>query len=88
MLRLSATLVRRDGLQPILLMQCGPVRHTAECPAGAPQTLELVSRTHELQDLPSDLPIQELMRRLAEDQRCTERIVAEAMATWREGRKL
>ncbi|WP_411875858.1 TOTE conflict system archaeo-eukaryotic primase domain-containing protein [Vulcanococcus limneticus] len=87
-LGLSATLVRRDGLQPILFMQCGPIRHTAVRPAGAPQTLELVSRTHQLQALPTDLPIQELMRRLAEDQHRTERIVAEALACWGEGRKL
>ena len=87
-LGLSATLVRRDGLQPILFMQCGPIRHTAERPLGAPETLELVSRTHQLQELPADLQIQELMRRLAEDQHRTERIVAEALACWGEGRKL
>jgi superfamily II DNA or RNA helicase len=87
-LGLSATLVRRDGLQPILFMQCGPIRHTAERPLGAPETLELVSRTHQLEGLPTDLPIQELMRRLAEDQHRTERIVAEALACWGEGRKL
>ncbi len=87
-LGLSATLVRRDGLQPILFMQCGPIRHTAERPLGAPETLELVSRTHQLQELPADLQIQELMRRLAEDQHRTERIVAEAIACWGEGRKL
>jgi len=87
-LGLSATLVRRDGLQPVLFMQCGPIRHTAERPAGAPQTLELVSRTHQLPALPTDLPIQDLMRRLAEDQRRTECIVAEALAAWEEGRKL
>ena len=87
-LGLSATLVRRDGLQPILFMQCGPIRHTAERPAGAPQTLELVSRTHHLEELPTDLPIQELMRRLAEDPLRTERIVEEALACWGDGRSL
>jgi superfamily II DNA or RNA helicase len=87
-LGLSATLVRRDGLQPILFMQCGPIRHTAQRPVGAPQILELVSRTHQIQELPADLQIQELMRRLAEDQHRTERIVAEALACWGEGRKL
>ena len=87
-LGLSATLVRRDGLQPILFMQCGPIRHTAERPAGAPQTLELVRRTHQLEGLPVDLPIQELMRRLAEEPRRTEQIVAEALGCWEEGRKL
>ncbi len=87
-LGLSATLVRRDGLQPILFMQCGPIRHTAHRPAGAPKTLELVSRTHQLEGLPNDLPIQELMRRLAEEPRRTDRIVAEALACWGEGRNL
>jgi len=87
-LGLSATLVRRDGLQPILFLQCGPIRHIAQRPAGAPQILELVSRTHQLPALPADLPIQELMRRLAEDQRRTDCIVAEALAAWEEGRKL
>jgi hypothetical protein len=87
-LGLSATLVRRDGLQPILFMQCGPIRHIAQRPAGSPQILELVSRTHQLEGLPTDLPIQELMRRLAEDPHRTDRIVAEALACWAEGRKL
>ncbi|WP_255142439.1 TOTE conflict system archaeo-eukaryotic primase domain-containing protein [Synechococcus sp. EJ6-Ellesmere] len=87
-LGLSATLVRRDGLQPILFMQCGPIRHTAQRTAGAPQTLELVSRTHQLPALPADLPIQELMRRLAEDQHRTDQIVAAALTCWGDGRKL
>ncbi|MBM5804334.1 MAG: DEAD/DEAH box helicase, partial [Cyanobacteria bacterium K_DeepCast_35m_m2_155] len=87
-LGLSATLVRRDGLQPILFMQCGPIRHIAQRPAGSPQILELVSRTHQLEGLPTDLPIQELMRRLAEDPRRTERIVEEALACWGDGRSL
>jgi superfamily II DNA or RNA helicase len=87
-LGLSATLVRRDGLQPILFMQCGPIRHIAQRPAGSPQILELVSRTHQLEGLPADLPIQELMRRLAEDPRRTERIVEEALGCWGDGRSL
>lgn len=88
-LGLTATPVRRDGLQPILFMQCGPIRHQATHPAGAPQTLELVSRTHQLPaTLPSDLPVQELMRRLADDQRRTDQIVGEALAAWQEGRNM
>jgi superfamily II DNA or RNA helicase len=88
-LGLSATPVRRDGLQPILFMQCGLIRHRAAHPAGAPQTLELVSRTHQLPAaLPNDLPIQELMRQLAEDQRRSNQIAAEALTAWQEGRKV
>ena len=89
LLGLSATPVRRDGLQPILFMQCGPIRHRASHPTGAPQTLELVSRTHQLPAaLPNDLPIQELMRRLAEDQGRSAQVAAEALTAWQEGRKV
>ena len=88
-LGLTATPVRRDGLQPILFMQCGLIRHRAVQPAGAPQRLELVSRSHQLPaHLPSDLPVQELMRHLADDQHRTDQIVTEAVAAWQEGRKL
>ena len=88
-LGLSATPIRRDGLQPVLFMQCGPIRHRAAQPAGAPQTLELVSRTHQLPaTLPSDLPIQDLMRHLAEDQGRSAQIAAEALTAWQEGRKV
>ena len=88
-LGLSATPIRRDGLQPVLFMQCGPIRHRAAQPAGAPQMLELVSRTHQLPAaLPSDLPIQDLMRHLAEDQGRSAQIAAEALAAWQEGRKV
>ena len=34
-LGLTATPVRRDGHQPIIFMQCGPIRHTARAPAPA-----------------------------------------------------
>ncbi len=43
-LGLTATPIRRDGRQPILFMQCGPIRHTAAKPAGALQMLECVPR--------------------------------------------
>ena len=41
-LGLTATPIRRDGQQPIIFMQCGPIRHTAAKPDGAPQTLERI----------------------------------------------
>jgi hypothetical protein len=41
-LGLTATPIRRDGQQPIIFMQCGPIRHTAAKPAGAPHDLEVV----------------------------------------------
>ena len=45
--------------------------------------------THQLPaTLPSDLPVQELMRQLAENQDRTDQIVAEALAAWQEGRNV
>ena len=44
-LGLTATPIRRDGQQPIIFMQCGPIRHTAATPAGAPHDLEVVPRS-------------------------------------------
>ena len=35
-LGLTATPIRRDGQQPIIFMQCGPIRHTAARPVDAP----------------------------------------------------
>ena len=44
-LGLTATPIRRDGQQPIIFMQCGPIRHTAAPPASAPHDLEVTPRT-------------------------------------------
>jgi hypothetical protein len=44
-LGLTATPIRRDGQQPIIFMQCGPIRYKAAKPAGAPHDLEVVSRS-------------------------------------------
>ncbi len=42
-LGLTATPIRRDSQQPIIFMQCGPTRHTAAKPTGAPHDLSLIS---------------------------------------------
>jgi hypothetical protein len=44
-LGLTATPIRRDGQQPIIFMQCGPIRHTAARPASAPHDLEVSPRS-------------------------------------------
>jgi len=41
---LTATPVRRDGQQPIIFMQCGPIRHTATSPPSAPNDLQVTAR--------------------------------------------
>lgn len=88
-LGLTATPIRRDGQQPIIFMQCGPIRHTAATPAGAPHDLEVVPRAHQARiDLPPDAGIQDVFRHLANDQARTEAIAAEVRDAFAQGRKV
>lgn len=87
-LGLTATPIRRDGRQPIIFMQCGPVRHTAAAPEGRPTTLEVLPRFLRSQvAVPADAGIQDVFRRLAEDPSRTAAIVSEIVAAFKAGRK-
>ena len=80
---------RRDGQQPIIFMQCGPIRYTAARPAGAPHDLEVVPYSlHVGIDLPLDAGIQDVFRHLASDQGRTAAIVSEIGRTFSQGRKV
>jgi superfamily II DNA or RNA helicase len=88
-LGLTATPIRRDGQQPIIFMQCGPIRHTAATPAGAPQDLEVVPRSRFARiALPSEAGIQDVFRHLANDHERTSAIAAEIQRAFAEGRKV
>jgi superfamily II DNA or RNA helicase len=88
-LGLTATPIRRDGQQPIIFMQCGPIRHTAAPPASAPHDLEVVPRTlYQPTPIPDDTGIQDIFRTLAEDQERTAAINDETQRAVREGRKV
>lgn len=88
-LGLTATPIRRDGQQPIIFMQCGPIRHTAARPAGAPQDLEVAPRSRFARiDLPSEAGIQDVFRHLANDQDRTDAITAEIQGVFAQGRKV
>jgi len=88
-LGLTATPIRRDGQQPIIFMQCGPIRYTAAKPAGAPHDLEVVPRSRFTRiDLPTDAGIQEVFRYLASDLARTEAIAAEVKDAYEQGRKV
>jgi superfamily II DNA or RNA helicase len=88
-LGLTATPIRRDGLHPIIFMQCGPIRHTAARPASAPHDLEVVPRTRLARiDLPATAGIQDVFRYLATDQARTDAIVADVTAAFDQGRKV
>lgn len=86
---LTATPIRRDGLQPIIFMQCGPIRHTAAKSSNAPDDLEVLPRlVSSAVNLPADSTIQEVFRSLAENRDRTEAIALEVEAAYRENRKI
>lgn len=88
-LGLTATPFRRDGQQPIIFMQCGPIRYTAAKPASAPRDLEVVPRSlYSRIELPSDAGIQDVFRNLANDQARTQAIAAEVQIAYNQGRKV
>lgn len=88
-LGLTATPIRRDGQQPIIFMQCGPIRHTAAKPASAPHDLEVVPRSRFARiDLAASAGIQDVFRHLANDLARTQAIAAEAVAAFEQGRKV
>jgi superfamily II DNA or RNA helicase len=88
-LGLTATPFRRDGQQPIIFMQCGPIRYTAAKPAGAPHDLEVVPYSmHARIDLPADAGIQDVFRHLANDQARTTAISDEIEHAFSQGRKV
>ena len=88
-LGLTATPVRRDGQQPIIFMQCGPIRHSAARPASAPHDLTVVPRLLPKPIVvPDGFGIQDIFRRLADDSERTAKIVSEIELAYNEGRKV
>jgi len=86
---LTATPIRRDGQQPIIFMQCGPIRYTAAKPVGAPHDLEVLPRSRFTRiDLPTDAGIQDVFRHLANDRARTETIADEVRDALGQGRKV
>ena len=88
-LGLTATPFRRDGQQPIIFMQCGPIRHTAATPVGAPTTLDVTANFLEYSiGTATDAPIQEVFKALAQNVQRTSTIAAEIERAYHEGRKV
>ena len=88
-LGLTATPVRRDGQQPIIFMQCGPIRHTAAKPDNAPHDLAVVPRMMTARiDLPAETGIQDVFRQVANDAVRTEAIAIEIAGSFEQGRKI
>jgi superfamily II DNA or RNA helicase len=88
-LGLTATPIRRDGQQPIIFMQCGPIRHTAAKHNGVAHDLLVVPRSRfDRIDLPAQAGIQDVFRHLASDQARTEAIAADVRDAFQQGRKV
>lgn len=88
-LGLTATPIRRDGQQPIIFMQCGPIRYTAAKPPSAPHDLEVVPHLlHKRIDLPQEAGIQEVFRHLAVDEARTAAIASQIESEFSQGRKV
>ena len=88
-LGLTATPIRRDGQQPIIFMQCGPIRHTAARPESAPVDLLVLPRWSSRPIVTQEgAGIQEAFLLIARDTERTERIVAEVVAAFNQGRKI
>ncbi len=85
---LTATPIRRDGHQPIIFMQCGPIRHSAARPETAPAQLEVWPKVLPAPEIPPDSPIQDVFRILAGDATRNRRIAGDVLAAYRAGRKV
>jgi superfamily II DNA or RNA helicase len=85
---LTATPVRRDGHQPIIFMQCGPIRHSAARPEAALPPLEVWPKVLPASEIPRESPIQEVFRILANDATRTRCIAEDVLGAYREGRKV
>jgi superfamily II DNA or RNA helicase len=85
---LTATPIRRDGHQPIIFMQCGPIRHSAARADTVSTILEVWPNYLPAPSLSPDSSIQEIFRSLANDRKRNQRIAENVLAAYREGRKI
>lgn len=87
-LGLTATPVRRDGHQPIIHMQCGPIRHTAVKSEVAPTQLEVWPQYLQAPEIPMDSPVHTTFQILTTDEKRNRKISKDILSAYREGRKI
>jgi len=88
-LGLTATPLRRDGQQPIIFMQCGPIRHTATRPENAPADLLVMPQWLSRPIVVAEgTGIQDVFLKVCSDTERTATIVAEVGDAFDQGRKI
>ena len=88
-LGLTATPIRRDGQQPIIFMQCGPIRHRAAQAENATHTLEVIPRYLDTQFAPeSSSKIQDVFRQIAADSGRNKLIAEDVISAYASGRRV
>lgn len=88
-LGLTATPIRRDGWDPIIFMQCGPIRHRVAKAIDAPEQLLVIP--HLIETPPTNQgsdSIQHLFNTLAEDDARNKLIVENIVSAYRNGHKI
>ncbi len=85
---LTATPRRKDGLQKLLHLQCGPIRHTIVADSDASQQRRLIVRTCSLDLPPPDSLIHELWSALVNSRARNEQIAADIASCLRAGRAI
>ena len=85
---LTATPIRRDGHQPIIFMQCGPIRYSVARPGNSPVQMEVWPQSLLAPNISPESVIQDVFRILAEDVGRTRRIAQDILTAYQEGRKV
>jgi superfamily II DNA or RNA helicase len=89
-LGLTATPYRRDGLQEIVGMQCGPIRHQIATREGPASEIDLQLEVRETTFAPAgaaETPIQELFRLLVQDEERSGFVCDDVIEAVAEGRR-
>ena len=88
-LGVTATPRRKDGRHPIIFMQCGPIRHVVTQSSVTHQKMEVIPRYRErpIQMMGAEA-IQDIFRRLTEDEERTAQIASEILEAYNKGRKV
>ncbi len=85
---LTATPFRRDGHDPIIFMQCGPIRHRANSAETAPSNLKVFPKALQAPAMPVDAKIQDVFHLLAVDELRNQQITKDVLAAYTDGRKI